>query len=262
METSLARALMSDGEWAFFQRFILTVSAPNGRKPTNHRLVPDGIFRIVCPGAPWRDLPEAFGEWSSLCRHIRRWTVAGPWEQIMHALNESGAVLHALQMIDGTEGGAHHQAAGAGRGSPRQGLGRSPSGFATRIHLLVNAAGLPMRTEIPAGQGSDYPGFDPVIAETLPAPSVLLADRGQDADIIRKSNRRRAVLPVIPMRRSRRMRVGIDRSPDRRRNPVERCFNKSKNARRAATRCDRTAERFVAFVDITSIRPWLRHLAT
>lgn len=52
METSLARDLMSDEEWAFFERFILTVRAPNGRKPTNHRLVLDGIFWIARTGSP------------------------------------------------------------------------------------------------------------------------------------------------------------------------------------------------------------------
>ncbi|MBT53496.1 MAG: IS5/IS1182 family transposase, partial [Mameliella sp.] len=27
---------MADGEWAFFEHFILAARAPNGRKPTNH----------------------------------------------------------------------------------------------------------------------------------------------------------------------------------------------------------------------------------
>ena len=104
---------MSDEEWAFFERFILAIRAPNGRKPTNHRLVLDGIFWIARTGAPWRDLPEEFGKWSSVYRQFRRWTLAGLWEQIMDALNESGALPHALQMIDSTVVRAHHQAAGA-----------------------------------------------------------------------------------------------------------------------------------------------------
>ena len=62
METSLTRALMADEEWTFFVRFILTVRAPNGRKPINHRLVLDGIFWIARTGAPWRDPPEEFGK--------------------------------------------------------------------------------------------------------------------------------------------------------------------------------------------------------
>lgn len=113
METNLARDLMSDEEWRFFERFIQAVRAPNGRKPTNHRLVLDGIFWIARTGAPWRDLPEEFGKWSSVYRQFRRWTLAGLWEEIMEALNHSGAVPDALQMIDSTVIRAHHQAAGA-----------------------------------------------------------------------------------------------------------------------------------------------------
>lgn len=106
METSVARDLMSDDEWAFFERFILAVRAPNGRKL-------DGVFWIARTGSPWRDLPEEFGRWSSVYRQFRRWTLAGLWEQILEALNESRIVPDALQMIDSTVVRAHHQAAGA-----------------------------------------------------------------------------------------------------------------------------------------------------
>ena len=85
----------------------------NGRKPTKHRSVLYGIFWIARTGAPWRDLPEEFGKWSSVYRQFRRWTLAGLWEEIMDALNKSGAVPDALQMIDSTVIRAHHQAAGA-----------------------------------------------------------------------------------------------------------------------------------------------------
>ena len=104
---------MSDDEWAFHERFILAVRAPNGRKPVNHRLVLEGIFWIARTGSPWRDLPEQFGKWSSVYRQFRRWTLAGLWEQILDALNESRIVPDALQMIDSTVVRAHHQAAGA-----------------------------------------------------------------------------------------------------------------------------------------------------
>jgi len=119
-----------------------------------------------------------------------------------------------------------------------------------------------MRTKITAGQTSDYLGFDLVMADNLPTPSVLLADRGCDADSIRKSMETRDVLPVIPMRKSRKFRVGVDRSLHRLRNLVERCLSKLKNARRVATRYDKTAESFLGFIDITSIRLWIRHLST
>ena len=132
-----------------------------------------------------------------------------------------------------------------------------------------------MRTEITPGQTSDYLGFDLVMAENLPAPSALLADRGYDADSIRKSwesgtfclsSPFRDIASRCPagqgMRKSRKMRVGVDRPLYRLRNLVEQCFNKLKNARRVATRYDKTAESFLGFIDIASIRLWLRHLST
>lgn len=116
-----------------------------------------------------------------------------------------------------------------------------------------------MRTEITPGQTSDYLGFDLVMVDNLPEPSVLLADRGYDADSIREKMEVRHVLTQIPMRKSRKMRVGVDHSLYSLRNLVERCFNKLKNARRVATRYDKTAQSFLGFIDITSIRLWILH---
>ncbi|MFD2439555.1 IS5 family transposase [Paracoccus kondratievae] len=262
METSLARDLMSDEEWAFHERFILAIRAPNGRKPTNHRLVLDGIFWIASTGSPWRDLPDEFGRWSSVYRQFRRWTLAGLWEGMLEALNANGLAPDALQMIDSTVVRAHHQAAGAKGGTPRQGFGRSRGGFTTKVHLRVNGAGLPMRSDITPGETSDYRGFDLVMDDNLPEPCVLLADRGYDSDKVRENMEARNIVPVIPMRKSRKLRVAVDRTLYRLRNLVERCFNKLKNACRVATRYDKTAESFLGFIDITSIRLWFRHLST
>ena len=119
-----------------------------------------------------------------------------------------------------------------------------------------------MRTEITPGQTSDYLGFDLVMVDNLPEPSLLLANRGYDADGIRKNMVARNVLTQIPMRKSRKMRVGVDHSLYSLRNLVERCFNKLKNARCVATSYDKTAESLLGFIDITSIRLWVRLLST
>lgn len=119
-----------------------------------------------------------------------------------------------------------------------------------------------MSTEITPGRTSDYLGFDLVMADNLPRPSVLLADHGYDADKIRDGMEARNVLPVIPMRKSRKKRIGVVHSLYRLRNLVERCVKKLKIARRVATRYGKTAERFLGFIDIMSIRLWIRHLST
>ena len=87
-----------------------------------------------------------------------------------------------------------------------------------------------MRSEITPGQTSDYLGFDLVMDDNLPEPCVLLADRGYDSDNVRKTMEARNVVPVIPMRKTRKPRVAADRTLYRLRNLVERCFNRLKNA--------------------------------
>ena len=115
-----------------------------------------------------------------------------------------------------------------------------------------------MRTEITPGQTSDYLGFDLVMVDNLPEPSVLLADRGYDADSIREKMEVRHVLTQIPMRKSRKMRVGVDHSLYSLRNLVERCFNKLKNARRVATRYDRCPKVFLSAVALAAtVMFWL-----
>ncbi|HEY0213480.1 MAG TPA: transposase, partial [Paenirhodobacter sp.] len=89
-EKSLARNLISDDECAFFEQFIQAVRHPNGHKPSDHRLVLDRFFWTSRTGAPWRDLPEEFGKWSSVYRQFRRWPLAGLWEDILDALNHAG----------------------------------------------------------------------------------------------------------------------------------------------------------------------------
>ena len=112
-EVILARLLMSDEEWFFFEAFILAIRGRGGRPASNHRRVLDGVFWIARTGAQWRDLPEEFGKWSSVYRQFRRWTLAGLWKLILESLNDSGAAPPQVQMIDSTVIRAHHLAVGA-----------------------------------------------------------------------------------------------------------------------------------------------------
>ena len=109
----MIRDLMSDEEWAFFAPFVIERGPKRGRPPKNHRLVLDGVFWIVRTGAQWRDLPDHFGNWSSVYRQFRRWTLNGLWDFLLEALNDTDDVPASLQMIDSTIIRAHHCAAGA-----------------------------------------------------------------------------------------------------------------------------------------------------
>jgi len=58
----------------------------------------NGIFWVLWSGAPWRDLPENYGPYTTCYNRFVRWRRAGIWDQIMEAM----AVAHdgAVEMID------------------------------------------------------------------------------------------------------------------------------------------------------------------
>ena len=89
-------------------------------------------------------------------------------------------------------------------------------------------------------------------------PEALLADRGYDSDAIREDSWFHGTDPVIPTKFSRKVQRPVDPLLYALRNRIERFFNKLKNARRVATRYDKTADSFMAFVQLASIKIWLR----
>ena len=95
--------------------------------------------------------------------------------------------------------------------------------------------------------------------EEGPEPKVLLGDKGYDADFIRDDMRQRDGFAMIPGRSNRLIQIPVDAAIYALRNKIERCFNKLKNARRLATRYDKTADSYRAFVNLVSMRLWLKH---
>jgi len=76
----------------------------------------NGILWILRTGAPWRDVPDRYGNWQTVYSRFRRWRDAGIWDQILVALQREaafdGTLDGSLAMIDGTNIRAHHHAAG------------------------------------------------------------------------------------------------------------------------------------------------------
>ena len=100
-------------------------------------------------------------------------------------------------------------------------------------------------------------GFAPLFRMIEDRIKAFLADRGYDADAIRQEIAAAGVEAVIPARSNRRNPVLHDREKYRRRNLVERLFNKLKNWRRVATRYDKTKESYLGFVALASIKLWI-----
>ncbi len=86
----------------------------------------------------------------------------------------------------------------------------------------------------------------------------VIADEAYDSNAIRTAVKAAGMKAVIPSRSSRRRRFRHDKALYRERNRIERCFNKLKHFRRLATRYDRRACHFLAFLYLAGAMLWMR----
>jgi transposase len=179
---------------------------------------------------------------------------AGVWGKIMHVL--AGAHDAAVQMIDTSIVRVHQHGACIGR-NRTQSMGRSRGGLTSKIHAVVDTNGLPLRLALTAGEAHDNRLAGKLLSR-LKAGTMPLADRGYDADWIRALAAKRRAWANIPPRSNRNEPICFSPYLYRARNLVERFFNKIKQCRRVATRYDKLAVNYLAFIQLASIRLWLR----
>ena len=132
-------------------------------------------------------------------------------------------------------------------------MGRSRGGLSTKIHALVDAEGLPIRLTLTPGQASDVHGAE-VLLNNLDHGTVLLGDKGYDADWIRAKIEAQNAAPNIPDKSNRKNRHCFSAVLYKERNKVERFFNKIKHFRRVATRYEKIVDNYLAMVNIAIVR--------
>lgn len=93
---SIMRYELADYEWSAIKPML--PNKPRGVPRVNDRRVLNGIFWVLRSGASWRDLPTAFGPYTTCYNRFVRWRRAGVWSRIIEAL--ATAQDAAVQMID------------------------------------------------------------------------------------------------------------------------------------------------------------------
>jgi transposase len=136
-------------------------------------------------------------------------------------------------------------------GQSEEALGRSRGGFGTKIHGAVSGLGLPARLILTPGQAADVSHAKALI-EGLPI-EVVIADKGYDSRAVVEAVEARGAEAVIPSLKNRAQQRDYDRDRYRDRNLAERFWFKAKQYRRVATRYEKTARNFLAFVHVASI---------
>ncbi len=251
-EPRIMRYELTDYEWVAIKPFL--PNKPRGVPRVNDRRVLNGIFWVLRSGAPWRDLPENFGPYTTCYNRFVRWRKAGVWDQIMNALTADHDA--AVQMIDTSIVRVHQRGACIAANS-EQLMGRSRCGLTTKIHAVVDTSGLPVRLALTTGEAHDN-RLMLTLLSGLKSGAMLLADRGFDADWIRALVSQYGAWANIPPKRNRTEPVCFSRYLHRARNLVERFSNKIKQCRRVATRYDKLAANYLAFIQLAFIRLWLR----
>ena len=100
------------------------------------------------------------------------------------------------------------------------------------------------------GEEHDVTRADELLAEHKP--KSVIADKGYDADELVETIRARGAQAVIPPRRNRNTLRKYSKRLYKDRNLVERFINRIKHYRRIATRYEKTARNFLAFVHLAA----------
>jgi transposase len=103
---------ISDAKWERIQDCLPGQESDPGvtlSEEDNRRFI-NAVFWIARTGAPWRDLPERFGEWNSVYQRFHRWAKKGVWKGLMDEFAEDADLEWLL--VDSTVVRAHQHAAG------------------------------------------------------------------------------------------------------------------------------------------------------
>lgn len=115
---------MTDAEWRFIHP-VLPIKS-RGIPRVDDRRVLNGIFWVLRSGAPWRDLPDCYGLYTTCYNRFVRWQRAGIWDQILETVS---CDEHAdVKMIDSSIVRVHQHGACI-KQNERNCTGRSRGGF-------------------------------------------------------------------------------------------------------------------------------------
>ena len=156
---------------------------------------------------------------------------------------------------------AHHRCKSYQGASPRSwGEGRKSSdeshkrGLNTKIHLAVDAHGMPVRIIITEGTRADCTQTQTLIDGV--SAKHLLADRAYDTDEILQSAAATNTQVVIPPKKNRKIQRDYDKYLYTLRHLVENAFLHLKHWRGIATRYAKNEASFLAAVQIRCIALW------
>lgn len=247
----MPRTLLTDEYWSKLKPILLEQGVYD--KP-HLRITVEGILYRMRTGCPWRDLPEAFGRWNTVYKRFNAWSADGKIMNTFNRLVEDPDIEWLF--IDGSYIKAHQDSTGAAT-DDAEAIGKSRAGHTSKIHLAVDAYGLPIAFQITGGEVHDSTQAQALI-DDLPCGESLVADKGYDSERIREQIQAKGMNAVIPRKRnSKKGNANLDRGLYRYRHLVENAFARLKRYRAIATRYDKLKRNYESMVALACGFLWL-----
>lgn len=117
----MSRGDLTEEGWKIIEPLLPAERGRWGRPAGDNRKYVNGMLWVLRTGAPWRDLPEKYGNWNSIYRRHLRWRDLGMWESVLAALTDA-LEDDTCYSMDSTIVRGHAQAAGAKGGLKRKRL--------------------------------------------------------------------------------------------------------------------------------------------
>ncbi|BFH17754.1 hypothetical protein PMJ10TS2_73820 [Paenibacillus melissococcoides] len=105
-----------DDQWERLKDLLPPERKPQGGRPAiDNRKMFNAMLWVIRSSAPWRDLPEHYGSWSSVYSRFRRWEKAGIFDRMLDVLAANPD--DESVMLDASIVRVHQHGAGAKGGS-------------------------------------------------------------------------------------------------------------------------------------------------
>ena len=113
----MRRYELTDEQFALLEPYLPTLGPQGGHPWSEHRRILNGLFWKLRSGAPWRDIPQRYGPWSTVYDRYRTWCQQGRFACMLVALrttlDHQGLLDWQQWWVDGTNIRASRAAAGA-----------------------------------------------------------------------------------------------------------------------------------------------------
>ncbi len=145
----------------------------------------------------------------------------------------------------------HQHAMGAIEGKGFNKIGKSRGGWTTKIHVVVNSKGRPLKVSLTEGQQDDSKMAIEILKDH--AYDRIIGDKAYDTDAIRLFLKVHGGTSIIPPKVTRTHQIPYNKRSYKKRNLVERFFQRIKGWRRIATRYEKKGTFYLSMVIVACI---------